>query len=149
VGGSRPATADGLRSGGRQVGLEEHIAFAVEHLDPGHLLGFLQTPPRGDALALLLAFGSAITWHGDSHPARSVPCLAHTLRFIGGAQRRPLHAVVGPSDLRPNGFGFYDVDRALSRRIQLNRNKTPTKRRGPAIGRIQSGWCRRMAAKYA
>ena len=42
-------------------------------------LGFLQTPPRGDALALLLAFGSASTWHGDSHPARSVPCLAHTL----------------------------------------------------------------------
>ncbi len=34
--------------------------------------------PRGDSLALLLAFGSPITWHGDSHPARSVPCLAHT-----------------------------------------------------------------------
>ena len=41
-------------------------------------LGFLQTPPRGDALALLLAFGSAITWREDSHLARSVPCLAHT-----------------------------------------------------------------------
>src|SRR5574337_281119 len=40
-------------------------------------LGFLQTPPRGDALALLLAFGSANTWRGDSHPARSVSCLAH------------------------------------------------------------------------
>jgi len=25
-------------------------------------LGFLQTPPRDDALALLLAFGSAKTW---------------------------------------------------------------------------------------
>ena len=25
-------------------------------------LGFLQTPPHGDALALLLAFGSAKTW---------------------------------------------------------------------------------------
>src|SRR3989339_775872 len=41
-------------------------------------LGFLQTPPRDDALALLLAFGSAFTWREDLHPARSVPCLAHT-----------------------------------------------------------------------
>ncbi|MBP1602809.1 MAG: hypothetical protein H6Q06_2960, partial [Acidobacteria bacterium] len=41
-------------------------------------LGFLQTPPRGDALALLLAFGSAYTWREDFHLARSVPCLAHT-----------------------------------------------------------------------
>jgi hypothetical protein len=30
------------------------------------------------ALALLLAFGSADTWHGDFHPVSSVPCLAHT-----------------------------------------------------------------------
>jgi hypothetical protein len=35
-------------------------------------LGVLQTPPRDDALALLLAFGSAMTWRGDFHPARSV-----------------------------------------------------------------------------
>jgi len=41
-------------------------------------LGFLQTPPHDDALALLLAFGSAKTWHGDSHPISSVPCPAHT-----------------------------------------------------------------------
>ena len=34
-----------------------------------------------DALALLLAFGSAHTWHEDLHLARSVPCLAHTLGF--------------------------------------------------------------------
>ena len=47
-----------------------------------------------DALALLLAFGSAHTWHEDLHLARSVPCLAHTLSISGGAQRRPLHAVV-------------------------------------------------------
>ena len=40
-------------------------------------LGFLQTPPRGDALALLLAFGSARTWREDFHLARSVSCLAH------------------------------------------------------------------------
>jgi hypothetical protein len=37
-----------------------------------------------DALALLLAFGSAITWHEDFHLARSVPRLAHT----NEAQRR-------------------------------------------------------------
>ena len=41
--------------------------------------GVLQTPPRGDALALLLAFGCADTWHGDLHPVSSVPCPAHTL----------------------------------------------------------------------
>src|SRR5215207_7692265 len=41
-------------------------------------LGFLQTPPHGDALALLLAFGSANTWQEDFHLFSSVPCLAHT-----------------------------------------------------------------------
>ena len=46
-------------------------------------LSFLQTPPRGDVLALLLAFGSAKTWHGDSHPISSVPCPAHTSRVSG------------------------------------------------------------------
>jgi len=65
-------------------------------------LGFLQTPPRGDALALLLAFGSAITWREDSHLARSVSCLAHTLRFSGGAERRPLQPVVSrPAGMHP------------------------------------------------
>jgi hypothetical protein len=29
---------------------------------------FLQTPPRGDALALRLSFGSTHTWTGDFHP---------------------------------------------------------------------------------
>ena len=48
-------------------------------------LSFLQTPPRGDALALLLAFGSSYTWHRDLHPISSVPCLAHT--FL--VSRRP------------------------------------------------------------
>jgi hypothetical protein len=46
-------------------------------------LGFLQTPPRGDALALLLAFGCANTWREDLHLARSVPCPAHTTRLTG------------------------------------------------------------------
>jgi len=57
----------------------------VPHLESGSCtsprafgLDFLQTPPRDDALVLFLAFGSAKTWHGDFHPARSVPCLAHT-----------------------------------------------------------------------
>src|SRR4029453_12112250 len=40
-----------------------------------------------DALALLLAFGSAITWHEDFHLARSVPCLAHT-PGMGRARQR-------------------------------------------------------------
>jgi hypothetical protein len=43
-------------------------------------LGFLQTPPRDDALALLLAFGSPETWHDVSHRASSVPCPAHATR---------------------------------------------------------------------
>src|SRR5215208_4655489 len=42
-------------------------------------LGFLQTPPRGDALALLLACGSANTWQEDFHLSSSVPCPAHTI----------------------------------------------------------------------
>jgi hypothetical protein len=48
-------------------------------------LDCLQTLPRGDALVLLLAFGSVDTWHGDLHPVSAVPCLAHTSRFDGGA----------------------------------------------------------------
>jgi hypothetical protein len=44
-------------------------------------LSFLQTPPRDDALALLLTFGSAKTWYRDSHPVSYVPCLAHTFEF--------------------------------------------------------------------
>ena len=49
-------------------------------------------PPRGDALALLLAFGSATTWREDFHLARSVPCLAHTFGSQAAARqrRRPL-----------------------------------------------------------
>ncbi len=42
-------------------------------------LGFLQTPPRDDALALLLTLGSANTWYRDFHPASHMPCLAHTV----------------------------------------------------------------------
>jgi len=49
-------------------------------------LGFLQTPPRGDALALLLAFGSANTWREDLHLASPVPCPAHTPELGGAAE---------------------------------------------------------------
>ena len=38
----------------------------------------LQTPPRDDALALLLTLGSANTWYEDFHLTSYVPCLAHT-----------------------------------------------------------------------
>jgi uncharacterized protein (DUF433 family) len=43
-------------------------------------LGFLQTPSHDDALALLLAFGSANTWREDFHLTSSVPCPAHTMK---------------------------------------------------------------------
>ena len=50
-------------------------------------LGFLQTPPRGGALALFLAFGCANTWRQDFHLASSVPCPAHTLALRRALQR--------------------------------------------------------------
>jgi hypothetical protein len=63
-------------------------------------LGFLQTPPHGDALALLLAFGSAKTWRGDFHPTSSVPCPAHTTRLSRalsvGSERRFDHGFDSP-----------------------------------------------------
>jgi hypothetical protein len=70
------------------------LAPSVPHLLSGSCssprafgLGFLQTPPHDDALALLLAFGSANTWHEDLHLASSVPCPAHTLAVSGGPQK--------------------------------------------------------------
>ena len=68
-------------------------------------LGFLQTPPRDDALALLLTFGSANTWCEDLHLTSYVPCLAHTFSITGWqkllsevVQLLPVrvNAVVGP-----------------------------------------------------
>jgi hypothetical protein len=51
------------------------LAPAVPHLIFGSCASsrpfvprFLQTPPRGDALALPLSFGSTSTWTGDFHP---------------------------------------------------------------------------------
>ena len=57
-------------------------------------LGFLQTPPRDDALALLLAFGSANTWREDFHLASSVPCPAHTVASAARLCRVRLDAMV-------------------------------------------------------
>ena len=46
-------------------------------------MGFLQTTPLDDALALLLTFGSTNTWYRDLHPVSYVPCPAHTFRITG------------------------------------------------------------------
>src|SRR5664279_6590870 len=53
-------------------------------------LGFLRTPPRDDALALWLTFGSTHTWCQDFHLTGFVPCTAHTSEFTGlrGFSRR-------------------------------------------------------------
>src|SRR3989338_8969279 len=66
---------------------------SVSHLRSGSCtsprtfgLGFLQTPPHDDALALLLAFGSSYTWLGVLHPDSSAPCPAPTTGF----RRAPL-----------------------------------------------------------
>src|ERR687892_199786 len=59
-------------------------------------LSFLQTPPRDDALALLLTFGSANTWYRDSHPTRLVPCPAHTIEIAAVEQSSS-----GPLGSRP------------------------------------------------
>ena len=57
-------------------------------------LGFLQTPPHSDALALLLTVGSVYTWHGDFHPTRTVPCPAYTKEAQPRALARRLERVV-------------------------------------------------------
>src|SRR5574340_1174169 len=56
----------------------------------GFVLCFLRTPPRGDALALRLPFGSAHTWDRDFHPAGFVPCTAHTLLVTGLPEAGPV-----------------------------------------------------------
>jgi len=72
------------------------LAPSVPHLLSGSYssprafgLGFLQTPPRDDALALLLSFGSAKTWYEDFHLASSVPCPAHTLAITRERREAP------------------------------------------------------------
>jgi hypothetical protein len=63
---------------------------------------FLQTSPRGDALVLLLAFGSANTWHRDLHPVSSVPCPAHTPKLTGAPLlARPVQRLVSHQPRSP------------------------------------------------
>ena len=45
-----------------------HTFIRFVSLAPTFAPRFLQTPPRGDALALPLSFGSTHTWTGDFHP---------------------------------------------------------------------------------
>jgi hypothetical protein len=67
--------------------------------------GFLQTSPRNDALALLLAFGAAHPWHGDFHPVSSVPCLAHT--FDMSRSHRPAGGCGSMEGLERNLFTWH------------------------------------------
>jgi len=62
-------------------------------------LGFLQTPPHDDDLALLLTFGSAKTWCGDLHLASYVPCLAQTY-LLAAREPSPLDKYVSPSHFK-------------------------------------------------
>jgi hypothetical protein len=56
-----------------------HTSYPVPVRRPAPVDGASSRPHLTvDALALLLAFGSANTWHEDLHLARCVPCLAHT-----------------------------------------------------------------------
>jgi hypothetical protein len=56
---------------------------------------FLQTSPRDDALALPFSFGLPCLERGLAPPSTKT-CPAHTLRFSGGAERRPLQRLVRP-----------------------------------------------------
>jgi hypothetical protein len=71
--------------------------------------GFLQTPPRGDALAVSLAFGSAKTWPQDLHLRSYVPCSAHTpalSRTPRRSRRRVDCSAWLGGPLRSNGSGL-------------------------------------------
>ena len=68
-----------------------HIRFLF--IVPRFRLGLPPHPPRGDALALWLTFGSANTWCQDFHPTEFVPCTAHTTEF-SERRSRPLQRPV-------------------------------------------------------
>src|SRR4030095_2227845 len=56
-----------------------HTSYPVPVRRPARLdCAYSRRHRARHALAVLLAFGSADTWHGDFHPVSSVPCLAHT-----------------------------------------------------------------------
>ena len=68
----------------------------------------LQTPPRDDALVLLLSFGSANTWREDLHLTSYVPCLAHTTSITGSKKQSEERAAL--FDVRVHAiviFSFY------------------------------------------
>jgi hypothetical protein len=62
---------------------------------------------------LRLAFDSANIWHGDFHPASSVPCPAHTPAVSGG-QNAPAFWPSAPLYVR-RGLGHQDLDGWLIR----------------------------------
>ena len=78
---------------------------------------FLQTPPRGDALALPLSFGSTYTWTGDFHP-RALQHARHTRAGSAAGEARPLQPEVRPHERRSgparNGACLRKVDIAGS-----------------------------------
>jgi hypothetical protein len=80
-------------------------------------VGFLQTSPRADTLALLLAVGSAHTWHGDFHPVSSVPCLAHTTKLTCRGRLQHLHTA------RNQYGGPGQVQRLVRRRHSCHNDK--------------------------
>ena len=87
---------------------------------------FLQTPPRGDALAVSLTFGSTKTWLPDSHRHSYVPCSAHTFALRRVRLARRLRRVVGHQMFR--------------RPRHRSTNETPT-RRHPAFHRLTYWFC--------
>ena len=64
-----------------------------------------------DALALLLAFGCANTWHGDLHPVSAVPCPAHTPAHEPRGLPRRLHALVRCSCRGLHPFALFCLQR--------------------------------------
>jgi hypothetical protein len=100
-------------------------------------LGFLQTPPRGDALALLLAFGCANTWHGDLHPVSSVPCPAHTQKLSRAVYRGGCSAWLGGLNrISWKGFDAHTAQRPVP---TTSRSNEPLLLRQPKLAILPYG----------
>ena len=95
----------------------ERIRLGVRGSFPA---AYPSTPPRDDALALLLTFGSANTWCQDFHLTSTAPCLAHTSRITGRAKRAPpaLHASVFTRRLVV-GQGAHTINELLEQGLLL------------------------------
>ena len=74
-----------------------HLRIRFLFVAPRVWIGLPPTPLAVDALALLLAFGSAHTWREDLRLARSVPCLAHTRSISRAGYRVRLSALLACS----------------------------------------------------